>query len=298
MPLSDTNNNFRSGFVNLLGNPNAGKSTLMNALIGEKLSIITYKAQTTRHRIMGIMSGKDFQVVYSDTPGFVDPAYKLHESMNETIREAINDADIFVLVVDVKDDRIVPDAVLERISAANVPLIIALNKSDLIRTEQLLTLASQWQKKFPQAEVVPVSALKSRNVEKVFDLVMKYLPVHPPYYDTDTLTTRTTRFFVAEMIREKIFLYTEKEIPYASEVVIDSYKEEGRLDRIHATIFVERDTQRSILIGKNGSMLKKIGTEARLDMEEFLGKKVFLELFVKVDKDWRNQPGKLKRYGY
>lgn len=288
----------KAGFVNILGNPNAGKSTLMNALVGEKLSIITYKAQTTRHRIMGIINGEDFQIVYSDTPGFVDPAYKLHDSMNEVIQDAITDADIFLLVIDVKDKREPGEKILNRIKKANIPLIVVLNKADLVKTELLFPLADRWQKEFPKAEVVPVSALKGKNIARVFDLVMRNLPEHPAYYDKEALTTRTTRFFVSEMIREKIFLYTEKEIPYASEVVIEEYKEEDRIDRIRALIFVERDTQRSILIGKNGAMLKRIGTEARKDMEEFLGKKVFLELFVKVDKEWRNNPAKLKRFGY
>ena len=270
----------------------------MNALVGEKLSIITYKAQTTRHRIMGIINGADFQIVYSDTPGFVRSAYRLHDSMNEVIREAISDADIFILVIDVKDKRDPDPAAMERLKHTKTPLIIVLNKTDLVKQDFLFPLAEKWQAIFPNAEIVPVSSLKGKNVATVFDLVKRFLPEHPTYYEKDELTTRTTRFFVAEMIREKIYLHTEQEIPYASEVVIEKYSEEESIDRISATIYVERDTQKSILIGKGGAMLKKIGTEARLDMEEFLSKKVFLELFVKVDKDWRNNNLKLKKFGY
>ncbi len=270
----------------------------MNAIMGEKISIITYKAQTTRHRIMGIMNGEDFQVVYSDTPGIVKPAYKLHNSMMSVINEALEDADIFLLVIDVKDRRQPEEHIIEKMKRSGKPVIIVLNKMDLIKKELMFPMAADWSKRMPGAEIVPVSSTKGKNVDTVLNLVLEKLPEHPGYFDKVEFTTRTMRFFVSEMIREKIFLCLEKEIPYASEVIIDSYKEEAGIDRIAATIYVERDTQKSIMIGKGGSMLKKIGTEARLDMEEFLGKKVFLELFVKVNKDWRNNANKLKNFGY
>ena len=289
----------KSGFVNIIGNPNAGKSTLMNALVGEKLSIITYKAQTTRHRIMGIVNGEDFQIVYSDTPGIVrKSAYKLHDSMMNFVNEAISDADVFLLIIDLKEPR-EPDAeTIEKIKKSKIPVIIVLNKTDLTDLNTQLTYAQKWQKKFPSAEIIPVSALKKKNVDKVFDLIIKHLPEHAPYFEKTELSNRNMRFFVAEIVREKIFLFYDEEIPYCSEVYIEEYKEGDNLDKIRAIIVIERDSQKGIIIGNRGEAIKKVGIEARKDIEEFTGKKIFLELFVKVDSDWRNNEGKLKYFGY
>ncbi|MEW6470040.1 MAG: GTPase Era [Bacteroidota bacterium] len=289
----------KAGFVNIIGNPNAGKSTLMNALLGEKLSIITYKAQTTRHRIMGIANSDDFQIVYSDTPGIVsNPAYKLHQSMMSFVNEALGDADIFLLVVDLADKKPIEQKAIERIKKSKTPVIVVLNKTDLADTPRQMAAAQHWQKELPSAEIVPVSALKRKNIDRVFGLIMNSLPEHPPYFDKSELSNRTLRFFVSEIVREKIFLFYEQEIPYSSEVIIEEYQEGEKLDRIRAVIIVERESQKAIIIGNQGSGIKKLGTEARKDIEEFTGKKVFLELFVKVDKDWRNNEGKLKHLGY
>jgi len=289
----------KAGFVNIIGNPNAGKSTLMNALVGEKLSIITYKAQTTRHRIMGIVNGKDFQIVYSDTPGLVrQPSNKLHLSMMEFVNQALGDADIFLLVIDLKDKNQLDEKAISKIKSSKVPLIIVLNKIDLADMSVQLSVAADWQKNFPEAEIVPVSALKKKNTEKVFDLIQKYLPVHEAFFDKESLSDRTMRFFVSEIIREKILLFYEQEIPYSCEVYIEEYKEGENLDKIRAIIIVERESQKGIILGNQGKAIKKLGTEARKDIEEFSGKRIFLDLFVKVDPDWRNNEGKLKHYGY
>ena len=288
----------KAGFVNIIGNPNVGKSTLMNALTGEKLSIITSKAQTTRHRILGIVNGKDFQVIYSDTPGILEPNYKLQESMMGFVHEALDDADVFLVVVDATDKNGPDPKAIERIKKKNVPVIVVLNKMDVAKGEDLMKQADRWSKELKGADVVPVSALRHTNTDRVFDLVLKYLPEHPAYYDKEEITDRNERFFVAEIIREKILKNYQKEIPYASEVAVEAFKEDERMIRINATVFVERESQKAIIIGHRGAALKKLGTEARLSIEHFLGKKVFLDLFVKVDKDWRNNEGKLKKFGY
>jgi len=287
----------KSGFVNILGNPNAGKSTLMNAFVGEKLSIITSKAQTTRHRIMGIVNAEDYQIVYSDTPGIVNPHYKLHESMMSFVMSALKDADVFLLVTDIGED-FKNQEILETVKDSLIPTIIIINKIDLSDQETVELKMKFWQGKFPTAEVIPVSALLKFNMEKVIESILEKLPDSPPYFPKDEISDKTMRFFASEIIREKIFENYQKEIPYACEVIVESYKEEPTIDKISATIFVERDSQKGIVIGHKGSALKKVGTEARLDLEEFLQKKVFLELHVKVNKDWRNNDTFLKRFGY
>lgn len=287
----------KSGFVNILGNPNAGKSTLMNAVVGEKLSIITAKAQTTRHRIMGIANGDDYQIVYSDTPGIVNPHYKLHESMMGFVHSALKDADVFLLVTEIGED-FKNQEILEKVKESLIPTIIIINKIDLSDQQTVEQKIAFWKEKFETAEVIPVSALLKFNVEKVINSILNHLPDSPPYFPKDELSDKTMRFFASEIIREKIFENYQKEIPYACEVAVESYKEEATIDKISATIFVERESQKGIVIGHKGSMLKKVGTEARLDIEEFVQKKVFLELHVKVNKDWRNNDTFLKRFGY
>lgn len=288
----------KAGFVNIIGNPNVGKSTLMNALVGEKLSIITSKAQTTRHRIMGIVNGEDFQIVYSDTPGVLKAGYKLHEKMMEFVNTALIDADVILFVTDITDDRQVDDSVLEKVKAAAVPVLVLINKIDLADQLKLEQKVQYWAKELPKAEIIPVSAIEKFNLNFIFDKIISLLPVSPPYYDKEELTDKTQRFFVSEIIREKVLLIYEKEIPYSVEIVIESFKEEEHITKISAVILVERDSQKGIMIGHKGKNLKRLGTDARKDIEEFLGKKVFLELFVKVDKDWRNNEGKLKHFGY
>ncbi len=287
----------KSGFVNILGNPNAGKSTLMNAFVGEKLSIITSKAQTTRHRIMGIVNAEDYQIVYSDTPGIVNPHYKLHDSMMGFVMSALKDADVFLLVTDIGED-FKNQEILEIVKKSCIPTIIIINKIDLSDQETVESKMKFWQEKFETAEVIPVSALLKFNMEKVIESILDKLPDSPPYFPKDEISDKTMRFFASEIIREKIFENYQKEIPYACEVIVESYKEEPNIDKISATIFVERDSQKGILIGHKGSALKKVGTEARIDLEDFLQKKVFLELHVKVNKDWRNNDTFLKRFGY
>ncbi len=287
----------KSGFVNILGNPNAGKSTLMNAAIGEKLSIITAKAQTTRHRIMGIANGDDYQIVYSDTPGIVNPHYKLHESMMGFVHSALKDADVFLLVTDIGEDFKNQD-ILDKVKESCIPTIIVINKIDLSDQETVEQKIQYWRDKFESAEIIPVSALLKFNIEKVIDSILVKLPDSPPYFPKDELSDKTMRFFASEIIREKIFENYQKEIPYACEVVVESYKEEVHIDKISATIFVERESQKGIVIGHKGSALKKVGTESRIDIEDFVQKKVFLELHVKVNKDWRNNDTFLKRFGY
>ena len=287
----------KAGFVNILGNPNVGKSTLMNALVGEKLSIITSKAQTTRHRIMGIVNGEDFQIVYSDTPGIVDAAYKLHESMMNFVESALIDADVFLYLVEVKQ-RIKNDAIIERINQSGIPTLVLINKIDLSNQETVVEAMAFWQEKMPAAEVIPMSALNNFNIEKVLDIILEKLPESPAYFDKDQLTDKTERFFAQEIIREKILLNYQKEIPYSTEVEVEEFKEEEKIIKMRANIYVARDTQKGIIIGHQGSMLKKVGSSARMDMEAFFGKKVFLELYVRVQKDWRNNDRDLKRFGY
>ncbi len=289
----------KSGFVNIIGSPNVGKSTLMNALVGERLSIITNKAQTTRHRVFGIVNHPDYQIVYSDTPGLVNAAYKLHEHMMSYVKTALKDADILLFMTDCKEKKTNHEPTLETIRKMDhVPVLLLINKIDLKDQSKVEERMAYWQEQVPHAEVIPVSALHKFNLEKVFDRILELLPEGPPYFDKDQLTDRPIRFFVAEIIREKIFLNFEKEIPYSTEVIVESYMDDHGLIRIRALIMVERDSQKNIIIGKGGSMLKKVGTEARKDIEAFLGQKVFLETYVKVDKAWRNTENRLKYYGY
>lgn len=288
----------KSGFVNIIGNPNVGKSTLMNALVGEKLSIITSKAQTTRHRIMGIVSGEDFQIVYSDTPGILKPSYKLQESMMKFVTGAVADADVILYVTDTVERGERSAGIIDRIRQSGVPAIVVINKIDLTTPEALEALVDKWQGELPEARIVPASAKENFNIEGLFKTILDLLPEGPAFYPKDTLTDKTLRFFASEIIREKILWFYDKEIPYCCEIEIESYKEEPAIDRIAATIYVARDSQKGILIGHKGEKLKRVGQAAREDMEQFLGKKVFLQLFVKVNDDWRNNERQLRRFGY
>jgi GTP-binding protein Era len=290
--------NHKAGYVNILGNPNVGKSTIMNALVGEKLSIITSKVQTTRHRIMGIVNGEDFQIVYSDTPGILNPEYKLHEAMMGFVNSALNDADVILYVTDVKSVPLSEKVYTERIRASGIPVIIAVNKIDLTNQDQLEKIVEKWHDAFLGSPVIPVSGLLKFNLETLLNAILDKLPLGEPYFPKDQLTDRYERFFASEIIREKILNNYKKEIPYSVEIEIESFKEEPSINKIRALIHVIRDSQKGIIIGHKGSMLKKVGTEARLDMEDFFGKKVFLELYVKVTKDWRDKPVILKRFGY
>jgi GTP-binding protein Era len=288
----------RSGFVNILGNPNVGKSTIMNALVGEKLSIITPKVQTTRHRIMGIVNGEDFQIVYSDTPGILKPKYRLQESMMGFVNTALTDADIILYVTDVTEKADPESEYILRIKEHGVPVIIAVNKIDLSNQEELEAIVAGWNAVFPDSDIIPLSALRNFNLETLLRSVLEKLPEGEPFFPKDQLTDRYERFFASEIIREKILLNYQKEIPYSVEIEIESFRDEKKLIKIMAIIHVERDTQKGIIIGHKGLMLKKTGTEARKDMEDFFGRKVFLELLVKVSKDWREKPLALKRFGY
>ena len=288
----------RSGFVNIIGNPNVGKSTLMNQLVGEKLSIITSKAQTTRHRIMGIVNGEDFQIVYSDTPGILKPNYKLQEKMMKFVRGAITDADVLLYVTDTVEDSDRSADIIEKVRLAGIPTIVVINKVDITTPEKLTSLVEKWQALLPNAIIAPCSAKENFNVEGVFNLILERLPEGEPFYPKDTLTDKTLRFFASEIIREKILLNYDKEIPYSCEIAIEAYKEEPTIDRISATIYVARTSQKGIVIGHKGEKLKRVGQAARHDLEAFLGKKVFLELYVKVQEDWRNNDSQLKRFGY
>ena len=288
----------KSGFVNIIGNPNMGKSTLMNALVGERLSIITSKAQTTRHRIMGIVNGDDFQIVYSDTPGILNPNYKLQESMMRFVRSALSDADVLLYVTDVFEKPEDDNGIVSKIAGGGTKTILVINKIDLTTQETLDALVERWRKVLPDAEIVPVSALNNFNIGGLFARILAALPEGEPYYPKDTLTDKTLRFFASEIIREKILLNYQKEIPYCTEVVIDEYKEDADMDRIAATIYVARESQKGIVIGHQGGKLKKVGTEAREELEQFLDKKVFLKLYVKVNDNWRNDERQLRRFGY
>ena len=287
----------KAGFVNIIGNPNVGKSTLMNALVGEKLSIITSKAQTTRHRIMGIVNGDDFQIVYTDTPGIVTPHYKLHEQMMTFVNSALEDADLFLLVTEI-GETFKNQAVLTKIIRSNTPVILVINKIDLSDQQTIRDKIDYWQKQIPRAVIVPASATERFNIDTIFDHIIEQLPENPPYFPKDELTDRSMRFFVSEIIREKLLLYYQKEIPYSCEVAVESYEEKDGIDNISAIIFVERESQRVILIGHKGMSIKKVGTEARKDIEEFTGKKCFLNLYVKVMTDWRNSDRALRQFGY
>ena len=289
----------KSGFVNIIGNPNVGKSTLMNALVGEKLSIITSKAQTTRHRILGIVNGDDFQIVFSDTPGILRPSYKLQESMMNFVRGALTDADVLLYVTDtVEQDDERAAEIVGRIRRSGIPTLAVINKIDLSDQTHLEALVEKWHAKLPDAAIIPVSARERFNIDALFGRILALLPEGKAYYPKDTLTDKTLRFFASEIIREKILTNYDKEIPYCCEIVIDAYKEESQIDRISAVIYVARDSQKGILIGHKGEKLKKVGRQAREDLEDFLQKKVFLQLFVKVSDDWRNDERQLRRFGY
>jgi GTP-binding protein Era len=288
----------RSGFVNILGNPNVGKSTIMNALVGERLSIITSKAQTTRHRIMGIVNGDDFQIVYSDTPGIIKPKYKLQSAMMNFVKTALTDADVILYVTDIREN---PDKEKEfttLIRESGLPVITVINKIDLSNQDELEKITTHWMEIFPESPVIPVSALKLFNLDTLLNAVISKLPEGEPFFPKDQLTDKYERFFASEILREKILLNYKKEIPYSVEIEIESFREEKDIIKIRALIHVTRDSQKGILIGHQGAMLKKVGTEARHDMESFFDKKIFLELYVKVTKDWRDKPSILKRFGY
>ena len=287
----------RAGFVNIIGNPNVGKSTLMNALVGEKLSIITSKAQTTRKRVMGIVNGENFQIVYTDTPGIVNPHNKLHEQMMGYVGTALQDADLFMLVTEVgetfKNRRL-----LERIAATDIPVLLIINKIDLSDQQTVQEKIDFWQREIPRAVVIPCSATEGFNLTRIFNTILTFLPEHPAFFPKDELTDRTMRFFVSEIVREKILLYYQKEIPYSCEVAVESYEEKDGIDSISCIIYVERDSQKAILIGHQGKAIKKLGIEARKDIEEFTGKRCFLSLHIKVLRDWRNSDRALRSFGY
>lgn len=287
----------KSGFVSIIGKPNAGKSTLMNALVGERMSIITPKAQTTRHRIIGILNSEDSQIVFSDTPGIIQPSYMLQESMMSSVKGSLIDADAILLVTDINERHDEGD-VIEKLKHVKAPIAVLINKIDKSHQDKVDQKFAYWTKTLNPAAIIPIAAKENFNLEPVMNFIMSNMPEHPGYYDKDVLTDRFERFFVAEIIREKIFLNTDKEIPYSSEVVIASYKEEPKINKIAVEIIVERDSQKSIIIGKGGLLLKKIGTEARLECEDFLQKKVFLEIFVKVVNGWRGKKQYLKQFGY
>jgi GTP-binding protein Era len=288
----------KSGFVNIIGNPNVGKSTIMNALVGEKISIITSKMQTTRHRIKGIVSGDDFQIVYSDTPGILKPNYKLQESMMKFVDTALIDADIILYVTDVVEKFDKNADYLNKVKNTEIPVIVLLNKIDLSDQQKVLELATQLKEELPKAQILPISATEKFNIAPIFDMIMEKLPEGPAFFPKDELTDRNERFFVQEIIREKILLFYQKEIPYSVEIEVESFVEEEKLLRLQAIIYVNRETQKGIIIGHQGKAIKRVGTEARKDIEEFFEKKVFLELFVKVSKDWREEDRKLRGFGY
>lgn len=288
----------KSGFVNIVGSPNVGKSTLMNQLLGEKLSIVTSKAQTTRHRIRGILNHEDYQIVFSDTPGVVNAAYELHESMMKYVNTSLRDADVLLFITDVFEDTMNHKETLAKIKELNTPVICLVNKMDLRDQKVVGERLEYWQKELPNATVLPVSALHNFNVDPILKLILDQLPDSPAYFDKEAISDRPMRFFISEIIREKIFLNLKKEVPYACEVEVTEYIEEDDIIRIRANIIVERDSQKGILIGAKGRQLKYIGIDSRKDIEKFVDKHVFLQTFVKVDKDWRNNEGKLKKYGY
>ncbi len=288
----------KAGFVNIIGYPNVGKSTLMNSMVGEKLSIITSKAQTTRHRIMGMVNGEDFQIVYSDTPGIVkDPSYKMHQLMNSYIGTALKDADTIILMTE-PDSQFAEREIIDKLNSSDKHIIIVINKIDLSNQEIVVKQMESWQKRMPKAEVIPVSALNNFNIESVIERIKDSLPEHEAYYPKDELTDKSMRFFVSEIIREKILMNYKKEIPYSTEVAVDQYKEEENIIRISAIIYVSRESQKAIILGHLGQAIKKTATAARKDIEEFVDKKVFMEVTVKVSKDWRDDENSLKQFGY
>ncbi|APD07553.1 GTPase Era [Flavobacteriaceae bacterium UJ101] len=288
----------KAGFVNIIGNPNVGKSTLMNQLVGERLSIITSKAQTTRHRILGIVSDENYQIVFSDTPGVIKPAYEMQEGMMTFVKQAFKDADVLLYMVEVGDKVLKDEVFMDKIKNTDIPVLLLINKIDQSDQEKLIQEVGYWKETLPKAEIIPLSALEGFNIETIKELIVEKLPESPAFYPKDALTDKPERFFVNETIREKILLNYKKEIPYSVEVETDEFKEDEKIIRIHANVYVERDSQKGILIGHQGKMLKKTATEARLDLEKFFQKKVFLELFVKVNKDWRKNKKQLKRFGY
>ena len=293
-----TGTRHRAGFVNIIGNPNVGKSTLMNALVGEKLSIVTAKAQTTRHRIMGIVNGDDYQIVYSDTPGILKPSYRLQENMMNFVETAIGDADIILYVTDTVETADKNDEWISKLQRIDCPVILVLNKIDVSTQEAVLEKMAWWQQQLPKAVIFPASAQEKFNIDNIFNAIVEALPVAPPWYDKDVFTDRNLRFFASEILREKIFLNYNKEIPYCCEVAIEEFLEGADRYEISAVIYVMRDSQKGIIIGKGGEALKKVGMQARIDMEDFFQKKVFLKTFVKVDPDWRENKRELKKFGY
>ena len=288
----------KSGFVNIVGCPNVGKSTLLNALVGERLSIITSKAQTTRHRIMGIVSGENYQIVFSDTPGILKPAYKLQEKMMQFVVSAFSDADVFLLITDIFEDIQLDEDYLKKLQKSSSPILLLINKIDQVKDKELDEKVEKWKNLLPNAEIFPISALLKFNLENLMKRIVDLLPAGEAFYDKDELTDKPERFFVSEIIREKILLNYKKEIPYSVEVIVEAFKEESNILKINAVILVERDSQKGIIIGHKGEAIKRVGTKARLECEKFFNKKVHLELFVKVEKDWRNDDRHLKNFGY
>jgi len=288
----------KSGFVNIIGNPNVGKSTLMNSLVGEKLSIITSKAQTTRHRILGIVNGEDFQLVLSDTPGVIKPSYELQSSMMDFVKTAINDADIIIYMIEIGESSLKDENLFNKIKSSSIPVILLINKIDLSNQEELENQVDEWKTKLPNAEIFPISALKKFQVDNLLQRLIELLPECPPYFPKDQLTDKPERFFVNEIIREKILLNYNKEIPYSVEILTEEFKEDEKIIRIRSVIMVERDSQKGIIIGHKGSALKKVGIKSRKDLETFFGKQIHIELFVKVNKNWRSNQNQLKRFGY
>jgi GTP-binding protein Era len=288
----------KSGFVNIIGNPNVGKSTLLNSMIGQDISIITNKAQTTRHRIKGILSDKNYQIVFSDTPGIINPAYKLQESMMQYVKSAFQDADVILYVVEIGEQGLKDEEIFEKIKKLKIPLIILLNKIDLVSQDKVLLEIENWKRKFSKAIVLPISALNKFNINEIIDAIVEVLPISPPYYSKDDVTDKSERFFIEEIIREKILKHYKKEVPYSVEISVEEFFEEEDIIRIRAIIYVLRESQKGILIGHKGLGLKRIGTEARKDIEKMLDKKVFLATPIKVKKDWRNDNNQLKKFGY
>ncbi|MEX1001273.1 MAG: GTPase Era [Crocinitomicaceae bacterium] len=288
----------KSGFVNIIGSPNVGKSTLMNQLVGEKLSIITSKAQTTRHRILGIVNEEDYQIVFSDTPGILDPHYKLHESMMGCVNKALKDADVILFVTDIYEKSVNHQATLERLKKTAIPILVLINKIDKGDQQLIEDKVVRWHEELPNAEILPISALEGFNIEPIWNKILELVPENPPYYGKEEISDRPMRFFISEMIREKIFLHYKKEVPYATQVEVEEYLEDEDIIRIRAIIYVERKTQKGIIIGHQGQKIKRVGIDSRKDIQRFVDKKVHLELFVKVDKDWREDDKKLERHGY
>jgi GTP-binding protein Era len=288
----------KAGFVNIIGNPNVGKSTLMNALMGEKLSIITHKAQTTRHRILGILNEEDYQIVFSDTPGIIKPAYKLQESMMNFVHSAFQDADVLIYLVEIGERALKDEAFFEKIKNTEIPLLLLINKIDLAEQKEVEKQINHWKEQVPNAEILPISALNKFNMDKILERIRELLPVAPPYYEKDAITDKSERFFVSENIREKILKHYKKEVPYSVQVEVEEFEDEEDIIRIRAIIYVLRESQRGIIIGHKGAGIKRIGTEARRELERFFDKKIFLETVVKVKKNWRDDDRQLKSFGY